>query len=172
MMHTSRRGLFGLGALLAFTGTAHAAEMEAGGVLFALPVTTVPIVGSKQRFPVRRIYCIGRNYPAHAKEMGSDPRSEPPFFFEKPTDAVQYVEPGTIADHPYPSLTQMYQHEIELVAFLKSGGVNIPVEHALDHVFGYTVGLDMTRRDLQHQMGNQKKPWEIGKSFDHAAPMG
>lgn len=171
-MHTSRRGLFGLGALLAFAGTAHAAEIEAGGVLFALPVTTVPIVGSKQRFPVRRIYCIGRNYPAHAREMGSDPRLEPPFFFEKPADAVQYVEPGTVADHPYPSLTHMYQHEIELVAFLKSGGVNIPVEHALDHVFGYTVGLDMTRRDLQHQMGNQKKPWEIGKSFDHAAPMG
>lgn len=172
IMDTSRRGVFGLGALLAFAGTARAAEINADDLLFALPVTTVPIVGSKQRFPVRRIYCIGRNYPAHAREMGSDPRKEPPFFFEKPTDAVQYVEPGMIADHPYPTLTQMYQHEIELVAFLKSGGANIPVDQALDHVFGYTVGLDMTRRDLQHLMGNQKKPWEIGKSFDHAAPMG
>jgi fumarylpyruvate hydrolase len=171
-MQTSRRGLFGLGALLAFAGTARAAEIEADDVLFAVPVTTVPVVGSKQRFAVRRIYCIGRNYPEHARESGSDPKKEPPFFFEKPTDAVQYVAPGTIADHPYPTLTQMYQHEIELVAFLKSGGSNIPVEQALDHVFGYTVGLDMTRRDLQHLMGNQKKPWEIGKSFDHAAPMG
>jgi 2-keto-4-pentenoate hydratase/2-oxohepta-3-ene-1,7-dioic acid hydratase in catechol pathway len=171
-MKMSRRGLFGVGTMLAFAGTARAAEIEADNVLFALPITTLPIVGSKQRFAVRRIYCIGRNYPLHAIERGSDPRSEPPFFFEKPTDAVQYVAPGTTGDHPYPTLTEMYQHEIELVAFLKSGGNNIPVERALDHVFGYTVGLDMTRRDLQNQMGSQKKPWEIGKSFDHAAPMG
>jgi fumarylpyruvate hydrolase len=171
-MESSRRGILGAGALLALAGTARAAEIESADLLFSLPVTTVPIVGSSQRCPVRRIYCIGRNYPQHAIEMGSDPRKEPPFFFEKPTDAVQNVAAGTVADHLYPSLTHMYQHEIELVAFLKSGGTNIPVEQALDHVFGYTVGLDMTRRDLQHLMGNQKKPWEIGKSFDHAAPMG
>lgn len=171
-METSRRGLFGLGALLAFSGSARAAEIEARGLVFSLPVTSVPIVGSAQRFPVRRIYCIGRNYPEHAIESGSDPKKEPPFFFEKPTDAVQYVVPGTTADHPYPTLTKNYQHEIELVAFLKSGGTDIPADKALDHVFGYTVGLDMTRRDLQRDMGGQKKPWEIGKSFDHAAPMG
>lgn len=171
-METSRRGLIGFGAVLAFAGSANAAEIEASELLFTLPVTSLPIVGSNQRFPVRRIYCIGRNYAEHAIESGSDPKKEPPFFFEKPTDAVQYVPPGTTADHPYPTLTKNYQHEIELVAFLKSGGTNIPVEEALDHVFGYTVGLDMTRRDLQREMGGQKKPWEIGKSFDHAAPMG
>ncbi len=133
---------------------------------------TIPIVGSSQVFPVRRIYCIGRNYAAHAREMGSDPTREPPFFFQKPTDAIQNVAVGSTADHPYPSLTKNYHYEIELVAALKSGGRNIPVEKALDHVFGYAVGLDMTRRDLQRAMGDQKKPWEIGKSFDRSAPLG
>ncbi|MGO9135176.1 MAG: fumarylacetoacetate hydrolase family protein [Methylovirgula sp.] len=171
-MKSSRRGFFGISAVFAVAGTANAAEIKADDLLFPLPVTSVPIVGSNQRFPVRRIYCIGRNYPEHAIESGSDPKKEPPFFFEKPTDAVQYVAPGTTADHPYPTLTKNYQHEIELVAFLKSGGTDIPVDKALDHVFGYTVGLDMTRRDLQRGMGAEKKPWEIGKSFDHAAPMG
>ncbi len=133
---------------------------------------TIPIVGSSQVFPVRRIYCIGRNYAAHAREMGSDPTREPPFFFQKPTDAVQNVAIGSTANHPYPSLTKNYHYEIELVAALKSGGKNIPVEKALDHVFGYTIGLDMTRRDLQRAMGDQKKPWEIGKSFDRSAPLG
>jgi fumarylpyruvate hydrolase len=104
--------------------------------------------------------------------MGSDPTREPPFFFQKPTDAIQHVAIGTTADHPYPSLTKNYHYEIELVAALKSGGRNIPVEKALDHVFGYAVGLDMTRRDLQRAMGDQKKPWEIGKSFDRSAPIG
>ena len=140
--------------------------------LFTLPMITSPIVGSDQVFPVRRIYCIGRNYAAHAIERGSDPTREPPFFFQKPTDAVQNVAPGTVADHPYPSLTKNYHHEIELVAALHKGGRNIPADRALELVYGYTIGLDMTRRDLQNMMGDQKKPWEIGKSFDHAAPLG
>jgi fumarylpyruvate hydrolase len=139
---------------------------------FSVATTTIPIVGGSQVFPVRRIYCVGRNYAAHAREMGSDPTREPPFFFQKPTDAIQFVAAGTTADHPYPSLTKNYQYEIELVAALKSGGKNIPIEKALDHVFGYAIGLDMTRRDLQRAMGDQKKPWEIGKSFDRSAPIG
>jgi 2-keto-4-pentenoate hydratase/2-oxohepta-3-ene-1,7-dioic acid hydratase in catechol pathway len=121
---------------------------------------------------VRRIYCIGRNYAAHAREMGSDPTREPPFFFQKPTDAVQNVPPGTTVAHPYPPLTRNYHYEVELVAALRSGGRNIPIDQALDRVFGYTVGLDMTRRDLQRAAGDEKKPWEIGKSFDHSAPLG
>jgi fumarylpyruvate hydrolase len=139
---------------------------------FTVPVTQVPIVGSPQVFPVRRIYCIGRNYAAHAREMGSDPTREPPFFFQKPTDAVQFVPLDTVVDHPYPSLTKNYHYELELVAAMKSGGRNIPVDTALSHVYGYAVGLDMTRRDLQRGMGDQKKPWEIGKSFDRSAPIG
>jgi fumarylpyruvate hydrolase len=140
--------------------------------MFSVPQTTIPIAGSSERFPVRRIYCIGRNYAAHAREMGSDPTREPPFFFQKPTDAIQNVAVGEVADHPYPSLTKNYHYEVELVAALKSGGRNIPVEGALEHVYGYAVGLDMTRRDLQRAMGDEKKPWEIGKSFDRAAPIG
>jgi fumarylpyruvate hydrolase len=139
---------------------------------FAVATTMLPIVGSTEQYPVRRIYCIGRNYAAHAREMGSDPNRELPFFFQKPTDAVQYVAPGTTADHAYPSLTKNYHYEIELVAALGKGGRNIPVEKALEYVYGYTIGLDMTRRDLQRGMGDQKKPWEIGKSFDYSAPMG
>ncbi len=139
---------------------------------FEVAQTTVPIVGSTEQFPVRRIYCIGRNYAAHAREMGSDPTREPPFFFQKPSDAVQYVAPDQTTDHPYPSLTKNYHYEIELVAAISKGGRNIPLDQALQHVFGYTIGLDMTRRDLQREMGEQKKPWEIGKSFDRSAPMG
>ena len=104
--------------------------------------------------------------------MGADPTREPPFFFQKPTDAIQNVKIGEIADHPYPSLTKNYHYEAELVAALKMGGKNIPVDKALDHVFGYAVGLDMTRRDLQRAAGDEKKPWEIGKAFDHSAPIG
>ena len=139
---------------------------------FSVPATYIPIVGSDAMFPVRRIYCIGRNYAAHAREMGSDPTREPPFFFQKPTDAIQYVAAGTVADHPYPSLTKNYHYEAELVAVLDKGGRNISVDKALDLVYGYTLGLDMTRRDLQRGMGDQKKPWEIGKSFDRSAPIG
>ncbi len=147
-------------------------KVEARATPFSVAMTTIPIVGSSEVFPVRRIYCIGRNYAAHAREMGSDPTREPPFFFQKPTDAIQLVPPGQTVDHPYPPLTKNYHYEIELVAALKSGGRNIAIADALKHVYGYAVGLDMTRRDLQRAMGDEKKPWEIGKSFDKSAPIG
>jgi fumarylpyruvate hydrolase len=140
--------------------------------IFSVPQVTIPIAGSDRTFPVRRIYCIGRNYAAHAREMGSDPTREPPFFFQKPTDAVQVVMPGKTANHPYPPLTNNYHYEVELVAALKSGGRNIKAADALKHVYGYAVGLDMTRRDLQIGMREQKKPWSIGKGFDNGAPIG
>jgi len=140
--------------------------------LFPVAVTTIPVAGSADLFPVRRIYCIGRNYAAHAREMGSDPNREPPFFFQKPTDAIQFVAPNGVTDHPYPTLTKNYHYEVELVAALNKGGRSIPVEKALEHVYGYALGLDMTRRDLQRAMGDMKKPWEIGKAFDHSAPIG
>src|SRR5947199_8075975 len=175
MTTLDRRTILTSGAL-ALAGTAvqgSPAEAQAGPkAMFPVPATTIPIVGETDVFQVRRIYCIGRNYAAHSREMGSDPSREPPFFFQKPTDAIQNVAIGTVADHPYPSLTKNYHYEVELVAALKSGGTNIPVEQALDHVYGYAVGLDMTRRDLQRAMGDEKKPWEIGKSFDHAAVLG
>ena len=139
---------------------------------FSVPAVYLPIVGSDEMYPVRRLYCIGRNYAAHAREMGSDPTREPPFFFQKPTDAIQNVASGTVADHAYPPLTKNYHYEAELVAALGKGGRNIPVDKALEHVYGYTLGLDMTRRDLQRAMGDEKKPWEIGKSFDHSALSG
>ena len=139
---------------------------------FVIAPTFIPIAGSDQVFPVRRIYCIGRNYAAHAREMGSDPNREPPFFFQKPTDAIQIAPPGETIDHPYPTLTKNYHYEVELVAALAKGGRDVPAERALDLVYGYTVGLDMTRRDLQRAMGDEKKPWEIGKSFDRSAPLG
>lgn len=164
-------GIAVTGGVLAGCATGGTSSMKVD-TPFSVATTTIPIVGSTQLFPVRRIYCVGRNYAAHAREMGSDPTREPPFFFQKPTDAIQFVAPGTTGDHPYPSLTKNYHYEIELVAALKSGGKNIPIEKALDHVFGYAIGLDMTRRDLQRAMGDQKKPWEIGKSFDRSAPIG
>ena len=134
--------------------------------------STLPVVGADKVFPVRRIYCIGRNYAAHAREMGSDPTREPPFFFLKPTDAVLVCKPDHTAQLPYPPGTKNYHYEIEMVVALKSGGRDIPVADALTHVFGYGVGLDMTRRDLQRQLGDMKKPWEIGKASDHSAPCG
>lgn len=139
---------------------------------FEVPATYVPIVGSDMLFPVRRIYCIGRNYAAHAREMGSDPTREPPFFFQKPTDAIQNVPVGSVTNHSYPPLTKNYHYEVELVAALHKGGRNISIDTALNHVYAYGLGLDMTRRDLQRAMGDQKKPWEIGKSFDQSAPIG
>lgn len=171
-MKLTRRKALGA-AVAATTGIATAANAQgAPKAPFAIAQTFIPIAGSDQQFPVRRIYCIGRNYAAHAREMGSDPTREPPFFFQKPTDAIQLVPAGGIVDHPYPSLTKNYHYEVELVVALKTGGKNIPMDKALDHVFGYAVGLDMTRRDLQRAMGDQKKPWEIGKSFDRSAPVG
>ena len=173
-----RRDFFQGSAAAAVTGLAGCAATgsTASGTpartAFAVPGSTGPIVGSDEVFPVRRIYCIGRNYRAHAIEMGSDPNREPPFFFQKPTDAIQFVAPDTVGNHPYPTLTRNYHYEVELVAVLGKAGKNIPVAGALEHVYGYTLGLDMTRRDLQRAMGDEKKPWEIGKSFDHSAVIG
>ena len=172
----TRRDLLATAAAAATAATmaeATPAAAQAGPKpIFPVPMTMIPIVGETDVFQVRRIYCIGRNYAAHAIERGSDPNREPPFFFQKPTDAIQNVAIGQVADHPYPSLTKNYHHEVELVAALKSGGINVPPEKALDHVYGYALGLDMTRRDLQNGMAAEKKPWEIGKSFDHAAVIG
>ena len=172
-----RRNFFQGTAAAAVTGAVAgcAAPMAPQGTArtpFAVPVTYIPVVGSDEMYPVRRIYCIGRNYRAHAIEMGSNPDREPPFFFQKPTDAIQNVAVGTVPDHPYPPLTKNYHYEAELVAALGKGGRNIPIAGALEHVWGYSLGLDMTRRDLQRAMGDEKKPWEIGKSFDRSAPIG
>jgi fumarylpyruvate hydrolase len=169
-----RRNFFQGAAVAAAAATAGCASTAGpqARTPFAVPATYIPVAGSDQLFPVRRIYCIGRNYAAHAIERGSDPTREPPFFFQKPTDAIQYVAVGTMPDHPYPPLTKNYHYEAELVAAIGKGGRNIPAAQALDHVWGYTLGLDMTRRDLQNAMGDQKKPWEIGKSFDRSAPIG
>ena len=176
MAENSRRDILKSAGTLSFASLAAvsspASAQSDQKLLFPIKSAFIPIIGSDHVFPVRRIYCIGRNYAAHAREMGSDPSREPPFFFQKPSDAIQNVKIGEIADHPYPTLTKNYHYEVELVAALKSGGKNITRDKALDHVFGYAVGLDMTRRDLQRAMGDEKKPWEIGKSFDMSAPIG
>ena len=135
------------------------------------PVTSVPVVGSGDRFPVHRIYCVGRNYEEHAKEMGFTGR-EPPFFFMKPADAIVVVNAGETGLLPYPILTANLHHEIELVVAIGKGGKNIKAADALQHIYGYAVGLDMTRRDLQNDMKKQGRPWSIGKGFDHSAPIG
>src|SRR6266571_2676014 len=135
-------------SILKTSGAGDGSANSAARSPFKVASVTLPIAGSSDVFPVRRIYCIGRNYAAHAREMGSDPTREPPFFFQKPTDAVQFVAIGSVTDHPYPSLTKNYHYELELVAALKSGGSNIAIGDALQHVYGYAIGLDMTRRDL------------------------
>ena len=135
-------------------------------------VVAVPVAGTDLVFPVHRIYCVGRNYAAHAREMGADPTREPPFFFCKPADAIVNVAPGAIGAFPYPSETKNCHYEMELVAAIGKGGRDIAPEQALDHVYGYALGLDMTRRDLQTRMKETGKPWDIGKGFDHAAPIG
>lgn len=137
----------------------------------AAPVA-VPIAGGQDAFPVRRVYCVGRNYAAHAREMGFDPDREPPFFFCKPADAVVPVADGQTLDLPYPPETANLHYEIELVAAIGKGGANITVYNALQHVWGYAVGLDMTRRDLQMKMREAGRPWELGKAFDQSAPIG
>lgn len=129
-------------------------------------VSSLAIEGESKRFPIRRIYCIGRNYAEHAREMGHDPDREPPFFFMKPADAI--LAAG--ADFPYPPGTKEVHHEIELVAALKSGGKDIAEADALSHVYGYGVGLDMTRRDLQGEAKKMGRPWDVGKGFDQSAP--
>ena len=125
----------------------------------------LPVVGTGQTFPIHRIYCVGRNYAAHAREMGHDPDREPPFFFQKNPDNV-------LLDHmfPYPHKSSDVHFEMELIVALKSGGVDIPESQAEDHIYGYAVGLDMTRRDLQGEAKKMGRPWEIGKAFDHSAP--
>ena len=139
---------------------------------FTPPATvSVPVVGLSDAFPVHRIYCVGRNYEEHAKEMGHSGR-EAPFFFMKPADAVLYAAPGATAQMPYPSLTANLHHEIELVVAIGTGGRNIAAADAHKHIYGYAVGLDMTRRDLQNDMKKQGRPWCIGKGFDHSAPIG
>lgn len=135
------------------------------------PTTAVPVLGHTHAFPVHRIYCVGRNYEEHAKEMGFTGR-EPPFFFLKPADSLVVVPAGETGTLPYPSLTQNLHHEIELVVAIGKGGRNIRAEDALQHIYGYAVGLDMTRRDLQNEMKKQGRPWCIGKAFDHSAPIG
>ncbi|KAB2966307.1 fumarylacetoacetate hydrolase family protein [Zoogloea sp.] len=134
-------------------------------------VPVLPVAGGEDVFPVRRIYCVGRNYAAHAREMGSDPDREPPFFFCKPADAVVPIPSGECVAWPYAMATANLHHEVELVVAIGRGGERIAVEQALSHVWGYAVGLDMTRRDLQGQMKDQGRPWEIGKAFDRSAPM-
>ncbi|MBK0398238.1 fumarylacetoacetate hydrolase family protein [Limibaculum sp. M0105] len=132
------------------------------------PVTpTLPVEGTEAVFPVRRVYCIGRNYAAHTIEMGGDPNREPPFFFQKNPDNLD-----TSGQFPYPPKSSDVHHELEMLVALKSGGTNIPVERALDHVFGYAVCLDMTRRDLQGEAKDLRRPWEIGKAFERSAPCG
>jgi len=140
--------------------------------IFPAPApVAVPVHGESALFPVHRIYCVGRNYEEHAKEMGFSGR-EAPFFFLKPTDSLVLVADGETGHMPYPSLTQNLHHEIELVVAIGKGGRDISASEAMSHVYGYAVGLDMTRRDLQGEMKKQGRPWCIGKGFDHSAPMG
>ena len=140
--------------------------------VFTPPATvSVPVVGQAARYAVRRIYCVGRNYEEHAKEMGFTGR-EPPFFFMKPADAIVNVADGAIGAIDYPPLTKNFHHEIELVVAIGTGGRNIAAADAQRHIFGYAVGLDMTRRDLQNDMKKQGRPWCIGKAFDQSAPIG
>jgi fumarylpyruvate hydrolase len=136
-------------------------------LIFPAPAeTTLPIAGQEALFPVRRIYCVGRNYAEHAREMGADPDREPPFFFAKPRDAI-VAEGGAI---PYPPATKDFHYEMELVVAIGSAGKDIAVDKALDHVFGYGAGLDMTRRDLQGVAKKAGRPWDMGKGFDFSAP--
>lgn len=132
------------------------------------PQPALPVAGSDGLFPVRRIWCVGRNYAAHAREMGHDPDREPPFFFQKPADAI--VQDGGVA--PYPPATSDLHHEVELVVAVGRGGSGIPEARALDHVWGYAVGVDLTRRDLQGEAKKLGRPWDMGKGFDHSAPCG
>jgi fumarylpyruvate hydrolase len=144
-----------------------AGNRSAGYAIAAPPITTVAVAGMDAVFPVARVFCVGRNYAEHSIEMGHDPDREPPFFFMKPADAV--VPTGTL---PFPTQTQDLHHEVELVVALAEGGRDIPVERALDHVFGYAVGLDMTRRDLQAVAKKAGRPWDMAKGFDQSAPTG
>ncbi len=144
----------------------HAESTTRTHVIAAAPQPALPVVSSDQWFPVHRIYCVGRNYAGHAREMGHNPDQEPPFFFMKPADAL--VGPGD--DFPYPGQSENVHHEVELVIALTTGGSGIPEAAALEHVYGYAVGLDMTRRDLQKTAKQLGRPWDAGKAFDFSAP--
>ena len=145
----------------------HDVTIHSDFVLPPPPTASVAVHNSAARFPVRRIICVGRNYAAHAREMGRDPDREPPFFFMKPADTV--VDDGTTV--PYPPQTRNLHHEIELIVAIGRDGTDIPAERALDHVWGYGVGLDLTRRDLQLQARERGQPWDWGKGFDLSAPI-
>ena len=132
---------------------------------------SLPIEGMTERFPVRRVYCVGRNYAAHAREMGDDPSRDLPFFFCKDKTCVQWVAPGEDNFMPYPQATKQLEYEVELVVALTKGGKNLTLAEADEAIWGYSVGLDMTRRDLQSQAKQKGRPWESGKAFDHSAPM-
>ena len=133
---------------------------------------SIPVAGRSERFPVRHIYCVGRNYSEHAKEMGGDASKEPPFFFTKPADAIVPVVDPDVGSIHYPLATKNYQYELELVAAVGASGANLAPERANEIIYGYAVGLDMTRRDLQIDMREKKRPWDLGKSFAEAAPIG
>lgn len=135
-------------------------------------VPALPVAGSSALFPVRRVYCVGRNFAAHTREMGGDPTREAPFFFMKPADALQPVPSDALAEHPYPAMTENYHFEVEMVCALAKGGRDVPVEAALELVFGYGVGLDMTRRDLQEEAKAQRRPWALAKGADFSGPIG
>lgn len=134
-------------------------------------IAAVPVAGTGQMFPIHRIYCVGRNYVEHAKEMGGTGR-EAPFFFLKPADAVFPVPNATVVDYPYPGKTENLHHEIELVVAIGKRGSNIDVAHAQQYIWGYAVGLDMTRRDLQDEAKEKRRPWDTSKGFDLSAPIG
>ena len=139
-----------------------------------MPIVGLPVKDTEALFPVRRVYCVGRNYAAHAREMGFDPDREPPFFFCKPNDSesIVPVPENEVVTIPYPSLTSNYHYEIELVVAIGKDGKNISVEDAVNYIYGYAVGLDMTRRDLQMAQREKGRPWEVGKAFDYSAPIG
>jgi fumarylpyruvate hydrolase len=171
--NSSRRQFLAGGAAAvgatAFGTLSASADAQDNEYVFDAPdVVSMAVDGSDQRFPVRRVYCLGRNYRAHAIESGDNPDETPPFFFIKPRDAV-----GDYRDNfPYPPMTKALRYEAEMVVALKSGGANISEADALSHVYGYGIGLDMTRQDLQHIAQELSRPWAISKSFDHSAPCG
>jgi fumarylpyruvate hydrolase len=148
---------------------------QASASFFAVPppaTRMLAVIGRQEQFPVNRIFCVGRNYADHAREMGHNPEREPPFFFMKPADAVLPIAEGTVGQMHYPTLTKSLHHELELVVAIGKGGRDIPASQALEHVWGYAVGLDMTRRDLQGDAKKLGRPWCIGKGFDESAPIG
>ena len=163
-----RRFLIGGAAVTAAGLSTESSAQSAGYVIEPPAVVSMEIAGSDQRFPVRRVYCLGRNYREHAIESGDDPDQTPPFFFMKPRDAVIDYRDG----FPYPPMTRALRYEGEMVVALHSGGADIDPQDALSHVYGYGIGLDMTRQDLQENAQSLSRPWAISKSFDKSAPCG